>query len=198
MQNEKMHRHFETIALHGAQDPEPITGASVPPLFRTASYVFRDTEHASRLFALEEPGHIYTRISNPSQEVLENRMAMLEGGAAALAVASGTSAVFYAVVNILQQGDEIVSSSNIYGGTYTMFSEILPKFGINTVFVDPSDPGNFVEAIHAQTKAVFVESLGNPALDMVDLQAVADIAHGNGIPLIVDSTFTTPYLLRPL
>jgi O-acetylhomoserine (thiol)-lyase len=160
--------------------------------------VFRDTEHASDLFSLKETGNIYTRIMNPTQEVLEGRVAALEGGKAALALASGTSAVYYSIINICAAGDEVVSANNLYGGTYTMFSSILPQFGIKVVFVDPTDPGNFEKAITEKTRAIYAETIGNPVLQVIDLGAVAEIANSRRIPFIVDSTFTTPYLLRPI
>jgi len=160
--------------------------------------VFNSTEHAANLFGLKELGNIYSRIMNPTQDVLEQRVAALDGGAAALALSSGTSAIFYAVINICQAGDEIVSANNLYGGTYTQFNDILPQFGINTTFVDPNDPQNFARAITPKTKLLFCETVSNPGLDVSDIQAIADIAHASGIPLVVDSTFTTPYLQRPI
>ena len=187
---------FETIALHGGQVTDPTTGARAVPVYRTTAYQFENTEHAANLFALKELGNIYTRIMNPTQDVLEKRVAELEGGAAALAVASGTSAIFYSIINIAGVGDEIVAAANLYGGSYTMFDNILPQLGIRAKFVDPADPENFRKAITDKTKAVFAETIGNPVLDVVDLEAVASIAHESGLPLIVDSTFTTPYLLR--
>ncbi|MGF1603746.1 MAG: O-acetylhomoserine aminocarboxypropyltransferase/cysteine synthase family protein [Thermosynechococcaceae cyanobacterium] len=189
---------LETQCLHAGQVPDPTTLSRAVPLYRTSSYVFRDTEHAANLFALKELGNIYTRLGNPTQDVLEKRVAAMEGGAAALAVASGTSGILYSVINICQMGDEIVAANNLYGGTYTMFNDILPQFGIKTHFVDPSDPANFRKAITDQTKLVFCETMGNPALEVADLDAISAIAHENGLPLIVDSTFTTPYLLRPI
>ncbi|MFZ9737175.1 MAG: O-acetylhomoserine aminocarboxypropyltransferase/cysteine synthase family protein [Prochlorotrichaceae cyanobacterium] len=191
-------QHLETRCLHAGQTPDPTTLARAVPLYRTSSYVFRDTEHAANLFGLKELGNIYTRLGNPTQDVLEQRVAAMEGGAAALALASGTSAIFYSVINLCQTGDEIVSANNLYGGTYTMFKDILPQFGIRTRFVDPRQPDNFAAAITAQTKLVFCETIGNPALEVTDLEAIAQIAHDHGLPLIVDSTFTTPYLLRPI
>jgi O-acetylhomoserine (thiol)-lyase len=160
--------------------------------------VFKNTEHASNLFALKELGNIYTRLGNPTTDILEQRVSQLEGGAASVALASGTSAIFYAIITIAQSGDEIVSANNLYGGTYTQFDAILPKFGINVKFVDPKDPNNFAKAITEKTKALYIETIGNPALDFTDVKAVAEIAHKNGIPLIVDGTFTTPYLLKTI
>ncbi len=187
-----------TKCLHAGQEPDPTTLARAVPIHRTSSYTFRDTEHAANLFALKELGNIYTRIMNPTQDVLEKRIAAMEGGAAALAVASGTSGIFYSVINICQAGDEIVSANTLYGGTYTMFKDILPQFGITTHFVDPRNPENFRAAITDKTKLVFCETVSNPGLEVSDLDAIAAIAHDNGLPLVVDSTFTTPYLLRPI
>lgn len=189
---------IETLCLHAGQKPDPATQSRAVPVYRTASYQFKDTQHAADLFALKEPGNIYTRIMNPTTDVLEQRMAALEGGAGALALASGTSAIFYTVINVCQQGDEIVSANNLYGGTYTMFDSILPQFGITTRFVDPTDPMNFKAAINSKTRMVYCETIGNPGLDVVDIAAVADIAHQHGLPLVVDSTFTTPCLMRPI
>jgi O-acetylhomoserine (thiol)-lyase len=188
----------ETLCLHAGQEPEPSTLARAVPVYRTSSYLFRNTEHAANLFALKEPGNIYTRIMNPTQDVLEKRVAALEGGAAALALASGTSAIFYSIINICRAGDELVSAKNLYGGTFTMFDNILQQFGIHVRFVDSRDPRNFRQAINENTKLVFCETIGNPGLDVTDLGAVSAIAHEAGLPLFVDSTFTTPYLLRPL
>ncbi|MBN1797733.1 MAG: O-acetylhomoserine aminocarboxypropyltransferase/cysteine synthase [Spirochaetales bacterium] len=190
--------NVETIALHGGQIPDAATYSRAVPVYRTSSYVFKSTEHAANLFGLKEPGNIYTRIMNPTQDVLEKRMALLENGAAALALASGTSAVFYSIINVCSAGDEIVSANNLYGGTYTMFDNILPQFGIKAKFVKPDNPDNFAQAITEKTKALYIESIGNPVLDFTDISAVAEIAHKNNIPLIIDSTFTTPYLLRPI
>ncbi|HDL77501.1 MAG TPA: O-acetylhomoserine aminocarboxypropyltransferase/cysteine synthase, partial [Lentisphaerae bacterium] len=167
-------------------------------VYRTSSYLFRDTEHAARLFALQEQGNIYSRIMNPTQEVLEKRVAAIEGGAAALALASGTSAIFYTVINLCRQGDEVVSAASLYGGTFTQFHDILPRFGISVRFVDPRNPENFAAAITPRTKLLFCETIGNPGLDVADIRAIAEIAHAHGLPLVVDSTFTTPYLLRPI
>ena len=189
---------FSTRCLHAGYSGDPITSACAAPVYRTTAYNFRDTTHAANLFALKELGNIYTRLMNPTQDILEQRVAALEGGAAALALSSGTSAIFYAIINLCQQGDEIVSSSNLYGGTYTMFDTILPQFGIRTRFVDPDDPKQFDAAINDKTRAVFIESIGNPTLQVPDFQAIADVTHSHGLPLLVDSTFTTPYLFRPL
>ena len=189
---------LETLCLHAGQEVESTTKSRAVPVYRTSSYLFDNTEHAADLFALKEMGNIYTRLMNPTQDVLEKRVAAMEGGAAALALASGTSAIFYSIINICQAGDEIVSAANLYGGTYTMFNNILPQLGIQVRFVDPHDPGNFEKAITPRTKLLFCETIGNPALDVVDLEGVAQIAHSEGVPLVVDSTFTTPYLLKPL
>jgi O-acetylhomoserine (thiol)-lyase len=193
-----MSYRFETLALHAGQGK----GAEIPsravPVHRTTAYNFRDTEHAANLFALKELGYIYTRIMNPTQEALEQRIAALEGGAGALALASGTSAVFYSIINIAEAGDEIVSSSHLYGGTYTMFRDILPHYGITIRFVPPDDLAAMEAAINDKTRAVFIETIGNPALSVPDLEAIAELAHAHQLPLIADSTFTTPYLLRPI
>lgn len=194
--SEKNYR-FETLALHAGQTLDATLSRGVP-VYRTSSYVFKNTEHAANLFALKELGNIYTRLMNPTTDVLEQRVTQLEGGAASVAVASGTSAVFYAIITLAEAGDEIVSANNLYGGTYTQFDAILPKLGIKTKFVDAKDPENFEKAVTDKTRAFFVETIGNPVLDYVDIRAIAEIAHKNGIPLIVDGTFTTPYLLRTI
>jgi O-acetylhomoserine (thiol)-lyase len=188
---------FETLALHAGQVPDATLSRGVP-VYRTSSYLFKNTEHAANLFALKELGNIYTRIMNPTTDVLEQRVSELEGGAASVALASGTSAIFYAIITLAQAGDEIVSANNLYGGTYTQFDAILPQFGITTRFVDPSDPKNFEKAITDKTRAIFIETIGNPVLDFTDVAAVAAVAHKHGLPLIVDATFTTPYLLRTI
>ncbi|TFG59967.1 MAG: homocysteine synthase [Deltaproteobacteria bacterium] len=187
----------ETIALHGGQKPDPATNARAVPIYQTTSYVFHDTAHAARLFGLQEFGNIYTRIMNPTTDVLEQRIAQLEGGTGALAVASGQAAETLALLNIANAGDEILSSASLYGGTYNLFHYTFPKMGIDVKFVDPSDPENFRKAITKKTKAIFAESIGNPKLDTLDNRAVADIAHGAGIPLVIDNTMPSPYLLRP-
>ncbi len=187
-----------TKCLHAGQEADPTTMACAVPIYRTSAYKFRDTEHAANLFALKELGNIYTRLMNPTHDVLEKRVAAMEGGAGALALASGTSAIFYSIINICQAGDEIVSANTLYGGTYTMFKNILPQFGIKVNFVDPRNPENFRAAITEQTKLVFCETVSNPGLEVSDLSAIAQIAHAQGLPLIVDSTFTTPYLIRPI
>ncbi|MFB9280103.1 homocysteine synthase [Cohnella cellulosilytica] len=189
---------LETLAVHAGQQVDPTTMSRAVPIYQTSSYGFRDTDHAANLFALKEFGNIYTRIMNPTSDVFEQRVAALEGGAAALAVSSGQAAITYSILNIAGAGDEIVSSSSLYGGTYNLFAITLPKLGITVKFVDPSNPENFRAAITPKTKAVFAETIGNPRGDVLDVAAVAAIAHDNGIPLIIDSTFTTPFLLRPL
>jgi len=189
---------FETLSLHAGQTPDPSTLSRGVPIHRTSSYVFKNTEHAANLFALKELGNIYTRLMNPTTDVLEQRVAALEGGAAAVALASGTSAIHYAIITLAKQGDEIVSANNLYGGTYTMFDAILPQFGITTTFVNPHSPADFEKAITEKTRALFVETIGNPALDVADIAAIANIAHKRQLPLIVDGTFTTPWLLRSI
>ena len=187
----------ETIALHGGQKPDPTTNARAVPIYQTTSYVFNDTAHAARLFGLAEFGNIYTRIMNPTSDVLEQRVAQLEGGSGALAVASGQAAETVALLNIAHSGDEILSSASLYGGTYNLFHYTFPKLGIGVKFVDPSNPENFRKAITKKTKAIFAESIGNPKLDTLDMRAVADIAHGAGIPLVIDNTMPSPFLFRP-
>lgn len=189
---------FETLQLHGGQTPDPTTHAMAVPIYQTTSYVFDNSEHAQRLFGLEEPGNIYTRMMNPTTNVLEERMALLEGGVGALAFASGSAAITATFLNIAGAGDELVSASTLYGGTFNLLNTTLPRLGIKTTFVNPDDPENFETAINENTKALYIESLGNPAINIVDIKAVATIAHAHGIPLIVDNTFATPYLLRPL
>ncbi len=189
---------LETICLHGGHTPDIATHSRAVPVYRTSSFVFRDTEHAANLFALKELGNIYTRLMNPTQDVLEQRVAALDNGAAALALSSGTSAIFYSVINLCQAGDEIVSANNLYGGTFTQFNDILPQFNIKTNFVDSNDPENFAKAITPKTKLLFCETVSNPGLDVADIEAIAKIAHDHGLPLIVDATFSTPYLQRPI
>jgi O-acetylhomoserine (thiol)-lyase len=196
--SEQSKPRFETLALHGGQQPDPTTTSRGVPVYRTSSYVFPSTERAANLFALKELGNIYSRMTNPTQEVLEQRMSLLEGGAASVAFASGTAAIFNAIITLAEAGDEIVSANNLYGGSYTMFDAILPKLGISVKFVKPEDPKNFEKAINGRTRALFIETIGNPALDFTDVGAVAKVAHANGLPLIVDATFTTPYLLRTI
>ena len=188
---------FDSIALHGGQHPDPTTGARAVPIYQTSSFVFKDTTHAANLFALKEFGNIYTRIMNPTWGVLEERVAALEGGVAALATASGQAAETLAILNIAQAGDQIVSSTSLYGGTYNLFHHTLPKMGIAAVFADPADPENFRKCLTSKTKLIYAETLGNPKNDMLDIEAVAKIAHEAGIPLIIDNTVATPYLCRP-
>ena len=189
---------FETLALHAGQSVDQDTLSRAVPIYRTAAYMFKNTEHAANLFALKELGNIYTRIGNPTQDILEKRMAQLEGGAAALALASGTSAIFYTIINICSQGDEVVAANNLYGGTYVQFNTILPQLGITVRLVDPSQPDNFKAAINGRTRAIYCETLGNPSLNMTDLKTLAKIAGEHNLPLIVDSTFTPPCMLKPI
>lgn len=189
---------FETLALHAGQKPDPSTLARGIPVHRTSSYLFRDTAHAAGLFALKETGNIYSRMMNPTQDVLEKRVAALEGAPAALAHASGTAAIFNTIVNICAAGDEVVSANNLYGGTHTMFDSILPQFCIKAALVDPRDPANFEAAVTGRTRLLYVETIGNPSLEVTDLEAVAKVAERHHLPLVVDSTFTTPALLRPI
>lgn len=189
---------FETLQVHAGQTPDPTTGSRAVPIYQTTSYVFNNAEHAANLFGLKEGGNIYTRIMNPTTDVFEQRIAALEGGVGALAVASGSAAVTYSILNIAGAGDEIVSASTLYGGTFNLFSVTLPKLGIKTTFVDADDPENFRKAINDRTKALYIESIGNPGINIIDIEAIAAIAHENSIPLIIDNTFGTPYLLRPI
>lgn len=189
---------FETLAIHAGQEIDPTTLSRAVPLYQTTSYGFRDTEHAGNLFGLQEFGNIYTRITNPTNDVFEKRIAALEGGVGALATASGQAAITFSILNIAGAGDEIVSSATLYGGTYNLFANTLSKLGIKVKFVDSSNPENFRAAITPQTKALFAETIGNPKGDVLDIEAVASIAHEHGIPLIVDNTFPSPYLLRPI
>ena len=190
---------FETKQLHvGQEQPDPTTDARAVPIYATTSYVFKDSAQAANRFGLTENKNIYTRLMNPTSDVFEKRIAALEGGAAALATASGSAAITYAIQNIARAGDHIVSSSSIYGGTHNLFANTLADFGIETTFVDGSDPENFSATIRPETKAVYLESLGNPNADIIDMEAVSEIAHRHGIPVIVDNTFATPYLFRPL
>jgi O-acetylhomoserine (thiol)-lyase len=191
---------LETLCLHGGTQPDPTTLSRAVPVYRTSSFVFKNTEHAANLFALKELGNIYTRLMNPTTDVLEKRVALLEGAPefGGLGIASGTSAIFYSLINLAQAGDNIISGRNLYGGTYTQFNDILPALGITVKFVDSQNPENFAKAIDAKTRALFVESVSNPALEVTDIEAIAKIAHAHGLPLIVDSTFSTPYLTQPI
>lgn len=189
---------FNSLTIHAGQEPDSATGSRAVPIYQTTAYQFRDSNQAADLFALKEAGNIYTRIMNPTTDVLEKRVAALERGVGALAFASGHAAISAAILNIAQAGDEIVSSAALYGGTYNMFKYTLPRLGIKVTFVDASDPENFARAITPQTKAIYGEIIGNPKIDILDIQKVADIAHAQGLPLLIDSTFATPYLCRPL
>lgn len=189
---------FSTLAVHAGQEPDPVTLARGVPVHRTSSYVFKDSQHAANLFSLKELGNIYTRLMNPTTDVLEQRMAALDNGVGGLAFASGTSAVYSSLINILETGDEFVSSSNLYGGTYTMFNDILPQFGITAKFIDYRYPVQVRNALTSKTRAIFLETIGNPRLGVPDFEAFAEIAREAHVPLIVDSTFTTPYLFRPI
>ncbi|MFD1706573.1 PLP-dependent aspartate aminotransferase family protein [Siminovitchia sediminis] len=189
---------LETLALHGGQAPDPTTGSRAVPIYQTTSFVFHDTEHAERLFALDEPGNIYSRIGNPTVDVFEKRMALLEDGVAAVATSSGMSAITLSILSLASAGDEIVAGANLYGGTYNLFAVTLPRYGINVKFVDPTNPENFKAAITDKTKAVYGEIIGNPGLQVLDVEAVADIAHEAGVPLIIDNTFATPHVCKPI
>lgn len=189
---------FDTLTLHAGQQPDPTTGARAVPIYQTTSYVFRDVDHAAALFNLERAGHIYSRISNPTVAVLEERLAALEGGVGAICTASGQAALHLAIVTLMGQGSHIVSSSRIYGGSHNLFTHTLPRFGITASFVDPRDHAAFKAAIRPETRLVFAETLGNPGLEVLDIPAVAEIAHGADLPLMVDSTFATPYLCQPI
>ncbi|MFC0266261.1 O-acetylhomoserine aminocarboxypropyltransferase/cysteine synthase family protein [Alloscardovia macacae] len=198
-QNNPQNYRFETLQLHvGQEQADPASDARAVPIYQTTSYVFHDFDHAEARFNLSDAGNIYGRLTNSTQDVFEKRIAALEGGTAALAVASGASAVFYALSNITEQGDHIVAANNIYGGTYNLLAHTLPRNGVTTTFVDPSDPQNFEEAIQENTKLVFFETFGNPKADLVDFEVISQIAHRHHVPVIVDNTFATPYLFRPL
>ena len=189
---------FDTLAVHGGQTPDPTTTARAVPIYQTTSFVFNDTQHAANLFGLQELGFIYSRLMNPTQDVFEKRIALLEGGVAALAAASGQAAETMAILNIVHAGDEMVASTSLYGGTYNLFHYTLPKLGIIVHFVDPADPENFRKAITPKTKLVYAETLGNPKLDTLDIEAVAKIAHAAGIPLMIDNTMPSPALVNPI
>ena len=188
----------ETQLIHAGQQTDPTTGAVAVPIYQTTAFSFRDSEHAQNLFALKEPGNIYSRIMNPTVDAFEQRMSILEDGVAAVGVASGMSAITLSILTIAEAGDEIITDSNLYGGTYNLFSKTLPKYGINVIFVDGKDPENFKAAINDKTKAIFAETITNPSLNVFDIEAVSDIAHASGIPLIIDNTFATPYGCKPL
>jgi O-acetylhomoserine (thiol)-lyase len=189
---------LETIAVHGGYSPDPTTRAVAVPIYQTVAYAFDDTQHGADLFDLKVQGNIYTRIMNPTQNVLEQRVAALEGGVAALALASGQAAITYAIQTIAEAGDNIVSAATLYGGTYNLFAHTLPQYGIETRFADARDPASFGQLIDERTKAVFIESIGNPLGNITDIAAIAAVAHAHGVPLIVDNTVATPYLLRPI
>lgn len=190
---------FETLQLHvGQEEPDPVTGARAVPIYQTSSYVFRNSEHAADRFALRDAGNIYGRLTNPTEDVFEKRIAALEGGVAALAVGSGAAAVTYAIENLALAGDHVVAAKNIYGGTYNLLAHTLVDFGITTTFVDPFDLAQLESAIKDNTKLVYIETLGNPNSEVVDIEAIAEIAHRHGLPLLVDNTFATPYLVRPI
>lgn len=191
--------HFETLQLHvGQEHADPATDARAVPIYQTTSYVFHNSAHAAARFGLRDPGNIYGRLTNSTQSVLEERVAALEGGVAGLAVASGAAAVTYAILNIAKAGDHIVSAKTIYGGTFNLFVHTLADYGIHTTFIDPNDPQNFERAIRPETKAIFIETLGNPNSNIIDIEATSAVAHKHGIPLIIDNTFGTPYLIRPI
>ena len=189
---------FETLQVHAGQEPAPGTNARAVPIYQTTSYVFNDADHAANLFGLKEFGNIYTRIMNPTNDVFEKRVAALEGGVGGLAFASGSSAVTFSILNIAAAGDHVVSANSLYGGTYNLFVHTLPRFGVEVDLIDPGDPENFRRALKPNTKLLYAETVGNPKLDTLDIRAVADIAHEAGIPLIVDNTMATPYLIRPI
>lgn len=193
------HWKFETKQLHvGQEQPDPATGSRAVPIYQTTSYVFKDTAQAAARFDLSEPGNIYSRLTNPTLDIFEQRIAALEGGVAALAVASGAAAISYSVMNLSKAGDHIVSAQTIYGGTYNLFAHTLPDYGIRTTFVNVDEPGSFERAIQPNTKALYIETIGNPNATLTDIEATAKIAHAHGIPLVVDNTFATPYLVRPI
>lgn len=189
---------FETLQVHAGQVPDPTTGSRAVPIYQTTSYVFNSADHAANLFQLKEAGNVYSRIMNPTTDVLEKRIAELEGGVGALATASGLSAILYAILNIASAGDEIVAASTLYGGTHELFTVTLKKLGINVILVDPDDPENFRKAITDKTKALYGETIANPKINVLDIEAVANIAHDNKIPFIIDNTFASPYLSRPI
>jgi len=188
----------ETLLLHGGQQPDPVTGAIAVPIYRTTAYEFQDTAHAQRLFALQETGNIYSRIMNPTVDVFEKRVALLEKGTAAVALSSGMAAIAFSILNITRAGDEIVAAGSLYGGTYNLFANTLPNYGIKTTFVDETNPENFRAAITERTKAIYAETVGNPSLNILDIEAVANIAHEYGLPLIIDNTFPSPYGSNPI
>ncbi len=196
---EERNLHFETKQLHvGQEQPDPVTDSRAVPIYQTSSYVFRNSDHAAARFALQDAGNIYGRLTNPTQDVFEKRIAALEGGIAALAVGSGAAAITYAIQNITRAGDHVVAAKNIYGGTYNLLAHTLVDYGVTTTFVDALDPKSFETAIRDNTKLIFIETLGNPNSDVVDIEAIAEIAHSHGLPLVIDNTFGTPFLIRPI
>lgn len=197
MANKEKNFKFETLQVHAGQTLDP-TGARAVPIYQTTSYVFESADQAANRFALTDAGNIYTRLTNPTTAVVDERVAKLEGGTAGITVASGSAAITYAILNIADSGDHIVAASTLYGGTYNLFSVTLPKLGVTTTFVDPDFVENFEKAITSKTKALFIETIGNPGINLIDVEAVAEIAHRHGLPLIVDNTFGTPYLFRPI
>ncbi|MBI4397405.1 MAG: aminotransferase class I/II-fold pyridoxal phosphate-dependent enzyme, partial [Elusimicrobia bacterium] len=197
MNQNNLHPRLETVLLHGGQEPDPTTGSRAVPIYQTTSYQFKSTDHAANLFGLKEFGNIYTRLMNPTTDVFEKRIALLDGGVGALGVASGQSAITLALLNIAQAGDEIVSADNLYGGTYNLFHYTFPRLGLKVKFVKSNDLDAFKKAITPKTKAVYAESIGNPKLDVADLEGISKIAHQNGIPFVLDNT-VSPYLLRPI
>lgn len=198
MAEEQRHYGFETLQVHAGQVPDPTTGARAVPIYQTTSFVFKDADEAADFFQLKKPGNVYARIMNPTEDVFEKRVAELEGGVAGLATSSGLAAITYAILNVANSGDNIVAASTLYGGTYELFSVTLKKLGIDVKFVDPDDPENFRAAIDDKTKALYGETIGNPKINVLDIEAVANIAHENKIPFIIDNTFGTPYLVRPI
>ena len=190
--------HFETLQLHvGQESADPVTDARAVPIYATTSYVFHNSQHAADRFALKDAGNIYGRLTNPTEDIFEQRIAALEGGTAALAVASGAAAIAYTIQALAKAGENIVAAKTIYGGTYNLLEHTLPAYGITTTFVDPDEEGAFENAIDENTKALYIETLGNPNANLIDIEALAKIAHAHNIPLVVDSTFATPYLVRP-
>ena len=188
---------FDTLTLHAGQQPDPVTGARATPIYQTASYVFKSPDHAASLFNVERAGHVYSRITNPTNAVLEERITALEGGVGAIATASGQAACHLAIATLLGSGSHIVSSRSIYGGTHNLLDYTLRRFGIETTFVDPRDPDAFAKAVQPETRLLFGETLGNPGLEVLNIPVLAEVAHRHGLPLMIDSTFTTPYLCRP-
>ena len=198
MSNTERNLGFDTLQLHAGQEPDPTTGSRAVPIYQTTSYNFNDFDHGKNLFNLSEPGNIYTRIMNPTTDVFEKRMAALDGGVGALAVASGSSAITYAILNIAKSGDEIVAANTLYGGTHNLFKNFLPGLGIKVHLVNPDSLDSFAEKINDKTKAVYIETIGNPRTNIINVEAIAELAHSNGLPLIMDNTFATPFLFKPI